>query len=135
LEGGRWRQKLREKLWEEEMTKLREEGRKQRAADAVLSRKLPPAGESRAELDKRLAEVRLPPLSDRQWQYRERMVGRNPAELTLQAWQEWQASPASVTLEGLANLKDSLADRRDRRESERQKRAAYGWENDPADMT
>jgi hypothetical protein len=122
-------------LWQEEMNKLNAEGRKRRAAEEVSRRKLPPEGESRAALTAKLTEVGQSPLTTRQWQERERMRGRNPAELTMEEWQAWQASPASVSLTGLEELKDSLADRHARREAERQKRLAYGWENDPADLS
>ena len=126
---------LFDELWQKELKVLREQQRKREAEEEIRSRKLPTDNLTREELAAAYADVGCKPLTDGEWQERQRMKTIDPATLTKEEWQKWRRNSASLTVEDLQRLKEFEKERKAFENKERQRRQDLGWSGDLGDLS
>jgi len=126
---------LFQELWQKELAVIREQDRKKREEEEIKSRKRPTDSMTREELVAAFAEVGCKPLTDEQWQERQRMKTIDPATLTSEEWQEWRRNSASLTVEELQQIKQLEKLMETARNKERKRREDLGWSGDLGDLT
>jgi hypothetical protein len=121
-------------LWKEELETIKQEEPQKQNEKEVTQRKLPEET-SRDEVAARLKKLGFAPLTDAQWQERERMRTRDPASLTKEEWHQWRKSPASLTDEDITHIEELNEAREERQQVERKKREALGWGDELGDLS
>ena len=126
--------KLFEELYQKELALDREKYRKRMAEEEIKGRKLPTDNLTREQLAAAYAEVGCKPLTDGEWQDRQRMKTIDPATLTKEEWQKWRRNHASLTVEDLQGIKECEKERKAYLNKERQRRQDLGWSGDLGDL-